>query len=60
MVQNSTYTVIVSRCGSVRVIAESAQQAMDIANQIPATEITWDDDFMPTDSELSDDEGSEA
>lgn len=44
--------VVMSRTGTVQVMASDGQEAKDIANALPAGQIDWDDDFVATDWNL--------
>ena len=43
------YDVTVTRCGGVRVVASSAEEATNIANELGSGVINWDDDWEVTD-----------
>ena len=42
------YWVTVTRFGGVPVLASSAEEAMEIANNLRTSSISWDDDWEPT------------
>lgn len=45
------YDVTVTRVGSVSVDADSPEEAMEKADKLPSSAITWADDFAPTDAQ---------
>lgn len=45
------YDVTVTRVGSVSVDADSPEEAMEKADKLPSSAITWADDFTPTDAQ---------
>lgn len=53
-----TYEVTCARVGTVRIKAESRQEAMEKANTLPLQNIQWADDFEATDAEEADPYGT--
>lgn len=45
------YDVTVSRVGNIRIMADSPDEAMKIANEAETKDITWAGDFMATDAQ---------
>lgn len=50
MSEKFVWDVTVSRFGLVKVIAETEDDAMKKADAIPESEVSWDDDWKPTDA----------
>ena len=51
------YMVTVTRCGGAIVMAESEEEAMRIVDEgMKTDDISWDDDWLPTDASPMDEE----
>ncbi len=44
------YDVVISRTGCVKVVAKSIEEALEKANALPESSITWSDDWFATDA----------